>query len=370
MLCYIIQVVSAVLLALFIELPVIGQEQAPAPKAYTLTYLPLLPGGAYDAAAFAINNHGQIVGFSATDQFGSSNLRHAVLWTNGVPKDLGTLGGGYSLAFGINDRGQIVGESATANGETHPFLYDDGTMRDLGLPVSDGHARGINNEGVVVGYSLFNAGPSKPWVWHDGATSWLPALPFAGANALAFAINDRADVVGVSNTAVSTHAVLWRDGLAFDLGTLGGANSFGIGVNNRTQVVGWAEPPLGQPAHAFLWQHHAMQDLSPSGTSGVGMAISDRGQVVGQLVLSGGCSDPFLWDAGEMIDLNTRLVGSAAIHGYARAINNRGQILGDAFQSEIACGEVQIERPIVLNPVHHGEPSGPQATSTETNDPD
>ena len=37
-----------------------------------------------------------------------------------------------------------------------------------------------------------------------------------------------------------------------DLGSLGGANSFGIAFNARGQVTGWADTATGQQ-HAFLW---------------------------------------------------------------------------------------------------------------------
>jgi probable HAF family extracellular repeat protein len=46
--------------------------------------------------------------------------------------DLGTLGGSTSHANGINERGQIVGNSETTTGERHPFLWEEGTMIDLG----------------------------------------------------------------------------------------------------------------------------------------------------------------------------------------------------------------------------------------------
>jgi probable HAF family extracellular repeat protein len=99
-------------------------------------------------------------------------------------------------------------------------------------------------------------------------------------------------------------------------------------------------------------------DLNPIGTSGVAMGISNRSQIVGQLVLANGCSHPFIWAAGEMTDLNALLVGSASINGYARAINSRGQILGDAFEDEAVCGAPQIELPILLNPIKSGERFG------------
>ena len=118
---------------------------------------------------------------------------------------------------------------------------------------------------------------------------------------------------------------------------------------------GGLSPPLGQPEHAYLWEHGAMQDLSPSGTSGVAMGINNRGQVVGQLVLADNCSYPFIWAAGEMTNLNALLVGSTPFHGYARTINDRGQILGDVFQDEVGCGPHQIELPVVLNPIRQRE---------------
>lgn len=347
----IIRILSIVPITLALAVTVVSQAPVPPKQRYTLTLLPLLlPGETSDGAAYAINNSGQIVGDSAV----STTLgiaHHAVLWDQGTVTDLGTLGGKNSTAFGINDLGQIVGESDIPSGATHAFLYEKGVMTDLGVTAQDSHARAINNGGVVTGYSLFNSAPSAVWVWERGTTTFLPALPFPGANAISFGINEPKAIVGASNTAVDTHAVLWQGGVPMDLGTFGGT-SLALAVNNRTQVVGGSELSLGQSAHAFLWQSGTMLDLHSIGIASVGDGINDVGQVVGQLVLSDGCSHPFLWQAGSMTDLNTLLTGSSPMNGYARAINNRGQILGDKFEPESACGSPDIELPVVLNPVN------------------
>ena len=339
----IIRVLLVIPVTLALTLTVVSQAPIAPQQLYTLSDLPLLfQGAGADGAAYGINNNGQIVGDSVTP---SGIAFHAVLWNEGKVTDLGTLGGKDSHAFGINDLGQIVGESDTLNGSTHAFLYENGQMTDLAIPAEDSHAIAINNNGTITGYTRQNLGPSLVWVWERGTTVFLPALPFAGAGGLPFSINDKGIVVGVSNTATGVHAVLWRDGVVVDLGTLGGSNSFGLGVNNQTQVVGWAEPAAGPPAHAFLWQNGTMLDLQTSGIASVGMGINDLSQIVGQVVLPDGFSHPFLWQAGRMTDLNTLLTNSASMNGYARAINNKGQILGDKFEPP------DLELPVVLNPV-------------------
>lgn len=46
--------------------------------------------------------------------------------------ELGTLGGNASLAFAIDDRGQVVGYSTLASGERRPFPWSrQSGMRDL-----------------------------------------------------------------------------------------------------------------------------------------------------------------------------------------------------------------------------------------------
>jgi probable HAF family extracellular repeat protein len=120
------------------------------------------------SCATAINNKGQIVGWSYTAS-GLATQIHAFSYSEGKMTDLGTLGGDTSEAYGINDSGQIVGWSKTASGEVHAFLYSGGVMTDLGtLPGGDtSYAYGINNKGQIVGWAgahhafLYNPQP-KP----------------------------------------------------------------------------------------------------------------------------------------------------------------------------------------------------------------
>jgi probable HAF family extracellular repeat protein len=79
-----------------------------------------LPGATYQTYAKGINDQGQVVGTSYTDQ----GQAHAFLWEAGPGmRDLGTLPGGTtSIAFAINDRGQVAGTATTAGGLDHAFL--------------------------------------------------------------------------------------------------------------------------------------------------------------------------------------------------------------------------------------------------------
>jgi probable HAF family extracellular repeat protein len=113
----------------------------------------------------AINSSGQIIG-TATTSGGApgegggcvpswSGPMRAVLWKEGKPRDLGTLGCEWSTPGAINEHAQIVGSSATKSGELHAFLWEDGKMIDLStLPggKSSG-ALALNNHNQIVGWS-------------------------------------------------------------------------------------------------------------------------------------------------------------------------------------------------------------------------
>jgi probable HAF family extracellular repeat protein len=100
-----------------------------------------------------VNGRGQAVGVSVRPD----GAHRAVLWDPGAPaRDLGTLGGDWSVAHAINEAGQVVGSSATADGATRAFLWEDGRAMTA-LPPLEGYAwsaaRDINDAGAVVGTS-------------------------------------------------------------------------------------------------------------------------------------------------------------------------------------------------------------------------
>jgi probable HAF family extracellular repeat protein len=83
-------------------------------------------GGPFSAAT-AVNAKGQVVGWStpAPNPIGVPfPPSHAFVWTAATGMvDLGTLGGSESAATALNDRGDVVGFSKTPTGDTHATLW-------------------------------------------------------------------------------------------------------------------------------------------------------------------------------------------------------------------------------------------------------
>jgi probable HAF family extracellular repeat protein len=89
------------------------------------------------------------------------------LWTKGVMRDLGTLGGSFSQANAINPAAEVVGRSVTSDGGEHAFLWTKGVMTDLGTLVggNSSEAWGIDPAGEVVGETHTATGEVRATLW-------------------------------------------------------------------------------------------------------------------------------------------------------------------------------------------------------------
>jgi probable HAF family extracellular repeat protein len=134
-----------------------------------LTDLGVLAGGeagSYSSAS-AINDATQVAGQSSA----AGQTQHAFVWAHGVMADLGTLpGDNQSYATAINNRGQIVGWSASAtggNGSTRSRLVLPARMSTLPL---------VQSDPVIVASTLrWDAGPGE-----QTAEAWPGSEPRLG----------------------------------------------------------------------------------------------------------------------------------------------------------------------------------------------
>lgn len=92
-------------------------------------------------------------------------VQHAFLDHDGTMTELGSLGGYESGATAVNDKGQVVGWSYVAgNDRVDDFLYSNGKMVDLStlIPANTGltlgEAVGINDHGQIAAYGTTQGG--------------------------------------------------------------------------------------------------------------------------------------------------------------------------------------------------------------------
>jgi probable HAF family extracellular repeat protein len=138
------------------------------------------------------------------------------LWENGVMTNLGVLPGMEdSRAHAINNLGQVVGFSSLFDPETtdevfRSFLYSDGVMIDLGVPGAGSAAEDINDSGQIVGW--MSGGGQRAYIYEDGVVTDLNTLISAGSGLTlseARGINNAGQIVGVARDAANrTHAFL------------------------------------------------------------------------------------------------------------------------------------------------------------------
>lgn len=232
-----------------------------------------------------------VVGINAEGDFlvnYSDGTSRAGLWRrNGTRVDLGSLndsvGHSRTWATAWNDAGQIVGTSEVGSPPTaHPFLWEDGVMRDLGVLGSSpsGYANDINTHGVIVGTNVVDS---------------------------------------------LLRAVTWKDGVLHELGAFPGQDTRAVAIDDHGRILGIAGYPnkagqydyYGPGDTVFVWDNGQVQVVTT--TRIIGLWLTPNGTVVGRTDVDHE-QRAFIWEDGVLTDLGPR--------SWVNDVNSHGEIVG------------------------------------------
>lgn len=203
------------------------------------------------------------------------------------------------------------------------------SVTEIAIQDDDTDATALNDHGAVAG------------TYRNPVTDVVHAFRFSnrgliddlgtlgGSRSFGQGINDAGEVVGYSQLAgdLVVDAFVFRDGVMSDLGTLGGDSSQAFGVNRSGEVTGGAITP-DHSYHAFLYSQGNTMDLGTlGGTTSFGLGLNRFGAVTGNAYLPGDAVyHAFLYSNGSMTDL-----GALAGLSTGQAVNDKGQVAGETF---------------------------------------
>ena len=292
----------------------------------TIGLEPLFPGQLNVGIATGISDGGLVVGWSAVPVVGGQD-QHAVVWEGGtIPQDLGGLQGSrYYLANAVTANGStIVGESLDAALNLFAVRWQKigGAWKLDAFPTPDGgnncRAVDIASDGSVGGSCTYS-GFAHAVIWRNGVATDV-------GRGFAVAINANGQLLGSSCNPDCVVGV-WNfrsNPIAFSpLPTLGGASTAVHDINNNGEVVGEGQKPGSGSFHAFVWSaKKGIVELPelPGLTSSGARGINELGQIVGVLGSHGA-----YWNKGKGYDVGVLTPYDFAA---ASAINLVGQAVG------------------------------------------
>ena len=318
-----------------------------------------LPGSGNSSYAFAINNNGLVVGVSengAIDPDTGYPSTSAVAWLNGHIFNLGGFGGTQGQAAMVNNRGQIAGTSSNTTPdpfgpsewlptttELRAFVWENGRMRDIGtLGGPDAWALYIRDSGYVVGNSYINSTPNPDtgvpstdaFLW-DGHRM-IDLGNFGTAYSWPAWVNNKGQVVGYSLVTSTVHAFLWDHGKLTDIGTPGGASSGAYWINEAGVITGFDNVSVATHG-AVIWRHGSVTRIGnlPDSLYCAGISINEPQQVVGICYYLTDLDRGFLWENGDLADLNDLVQPpSDLVITDTLYIDERGQIMAHAADAD------------------------------------
>ncbi|MBI5433951.1 MAG: hypothetical protein HZA52_14060 [Planctomycetes bacterium] len=249
---------------------------------------------------------------------------------------------GQSMGNGLDSRtGLVVGGVRDLPGSFVPTLWRDGVSVNLPIPggATEAWAFRANQSGMVLCGAQSPTGEIA-FVHVGGQNQVLP--PLFGVRAWAADLNDAGIVVGGSSDAFAAHphaAVAWLpSGVVLPLGSPATWTSIARGINASNVIVGEMRPTPSDPPQPFVWSHGVLAPLAlPSSLAhGAAQDVNDRGTIVGQAFNAPATQVPIVWVSGAPFVLP---LPPTASKGYAVRVNERGQILGAATLA--ASGELK-----------------------------
>lgn len=322
-------------MGLWVSLAVLLGPVAQAAGTYRLTDLGTLGGTAssgFSTVGNSLNDAGQVTGYSYTP----NGEQHAFLWDGGQMHDLGTLGGTRSRGDFVNEAGQVQGSAAkSGTGPSYPVVWYDRVPREIGLGWSEIFHYRVNNAGQVVGFGkAAGSATNHAFLFDSGTMTDLGTLGGTWDPSYGYGLNNAGEVVGGSQiTGVGSHAFLWKEGVMTDLGTLGGISSTALAISDTGWVTGMSFRGGNDEWHAFLWKDGVMTDLGTlGGTDSRASKVNNAGQVIGRSTTAGDAESlGFLWDGDEM-----RGFSLGGTWSWAKDLNEAGQVIGVANTADDA----------------------------------
>src|SRR5579871_842024 len=161
---------------------------------------------ASNATGRAINASGDVAGI--INRRGDTYAPHVVFWHDGKTTEIGTLGGSQNDVFAMNSHGDMVGWSyaKAVEGEENmcAYLWHDGKLNDLGVCNEQGGvAVGINDRCEIILSHVPANGTPHFYLWKDNHLTELP--PVNGMKSEPISINNQGDILGSSFNTHDAH---------------------------------------------------------------------------------------------------------------------------------------------------------------------